>query len=256
MMKMITKIDVQPMYDEIDNNLWLSTGKIEDQERGKAFHARNGHGRNWIGSEIQTLIRHEIRFPTQTVELTEYDPCDFETPLDDLCLPNFRPTNAMFMYPEAMKTLVWFATTFGGKYARAMYYRTPPDTSVDIHIDAQPDRFGVIDKRHLQMAMDDGRARPGEDNKVHFYYKKDRYHVVIDGSFEYTVDYELEDKIYEFPLTMTSPVTKTFSKGEVWWFNNKRPHKSYNNGNIPKINLVFDIEGTTCLTNPSMNQNF
>ena len=227
MMKMITKIDVQPMYDEIDNNLWLSTGKIEDQERGKAFHARNGHGRNWIGSEIQTLIRHEIRFPTQTVELTEYDPCDFETPLDDLCLPNFRPTNAMFMYPEAMKTLVWFATTFGGKYARAMYYRTPPDTSVGIHIDAQPDRFGIND-RHEQG----------------FYYKKDRFHMVIDGSYDYTVDHELEDKIYELPLTMTLPVTKTFSKGDVWWFNNKRPHTSYNNGDIPKINLVFDIEGT------------
>ena len=233
MMKMITKIDVQPMYDEIDNNLWLSTGKIEDRAQDASrqdSHSKNGHGRNWIGSEIQTLIRHEIRFPPPLAELTEYDPCDFETPLDDLCLPNFRPTNAMFMYPEAMKTLVWFATTFGGKYARAMYYRTPPNTSVDIHIDAQPDQFNLQNKHHA--------------HKHDFYYKKDRYHVVIDGSYDYTVDYELEDKIYEFPITMTSPVTETFSKGEVWWFNNKRPHKSYNNGNIPKINLVFDIEGT------------
>tara|TARA_R100001377_G_scaffold7761_1_gene4086 strand:+ start:45 stop:464 length:420 start_codon:yes stop_codon:yes gene_type:complete len=131
------------------------------------------------------------------------------------------------MYPETIDILVWFATTYGGKYARAMYYRTPPDTSVGIHIDAQPDQFSINDR-----------------HKHDFYYKKDRFHVVIDGSYDYTVDHELEDKIYELPLTMTLPVTKTFSKGDVWWFNNKRPHTSYNNGDIPKINLVFDIEGT------------
>ena len=200
------------MCDEIDNNLWEPTGDMV------------GHGRKWGGSEIQTLIRHNTLCPHGGIE---YNPCDIETPLDDLCLPNFCPTNALFMYPETIDTLVWFATTYGGKYARAMYYRTPPDTSVGIHIDAQPDRFGIND-RHEQG----------------FYYKKDRFHMVIDGSYDYTVDHELEDKIYELPLTMTLPVTKTFSKGDVWWFNNKRPHTSYNNGDIPKINLVFDIEGT------------
>jgi len=208
--KKITEIDVQPMCDEIDNNLWKPTGDMV------------GHGKNWVGSEIQTLIRHKTLCPDDGIE---YDPCDFETPLDDLCLPNFCPTNTLFMYPETIDTLVWFATTYGGKYARAMYYRTPPDTSVGIHLDAQPDSFNL-------------------SNKHDFYYKKDRYHVVIDGSYDYTVDHELEDKIYELPLknTMTLPVTKIFSKGDVWWFNNKRPHTSYNNGDIPKINLVFDID--------------
>jgi len=211
MMQKITEIDVQPMCDEIDNDLWEPTGDMV------------GHGsRNWVGSEIQTLIRHKTLFDCRR---PEYGPCDFETPLDDLCLPDYCPTNTLFMYPEAIDTLVWFATTYGGKYARAMYYRTPPDTSVGIHLDAQPDSFNL-------------------SNKHDFYYKKDRYHVVIDGSYEYTVDHELEDKIYELPLknAMTLPVTKTFSKGEVWWFNNKRPHTSYNNGDIPKINLVFDID--------------
>ena len=218
MIKRITKINVQPMCDEIDNNLWEPTDDMV------------GHSRNWIGSEIQTLIRHKTLYSAGRIE---YNPCDFETPnwrisqLYDLCLPNFCPTNALFMYPETIDILVWFATTYGGKYARAMYYRTPPDTSVGIHIDAQPDQFSINDR-----------------NKHDFYYKKDRFHVVIDGSYDYTVDHELEDKIYELPLTMTLPVTKTFSKGDVWWFNNKRPHTSYNNGDIPKINLVFDIEGT------------
>tara|TARA_B100001175_G_scaffold303951_1_gene299473 strand:+ start:649 stop:1365 length:717 start_codon:yes stop_codon:yes gene_type:complete len=226
MMKKITKIDVQPMCDEIDNDLWEPTGDMV------------GHGRNWIGSEIQTLIRHKTLFDCRR---PEYGPCDFETPLDDLCLPDYCPTNTLFMYPEAIDTLVWFATTYGGKYARAMYYRTQPGTNVGVHLDAQPDSFNVG-------VMNNGVL----SGKNGFYYKKDRYHVVIDGSYEYTVDHELEDKLYELPLNktfqkwpgefMTLPVTKTFSKGEVWWFNNKRPHTSYNNGDIPKINLVFDID--------------
>ena len=36
MIKRITKIDVQPMCDEIDNNLWEPTGGMV------------GHGRNWV----------------------------------------------------------------------------------------------------------------------------------------------------------------------------------------------------------------
>ena len=277
-MQKITEIDVQPMCDEIDNDLWEPTGDMV------------GHGRNWVGTEIQTLIRHKTLFDCRR---PEYGPCDFETPLDDLCLPDYCPTNTLFMYPEAIDTLVWFATTYGGKYARAMYYRTPPDTSVGIHLDAQPDSFNLSNKHDFYYKKDryhvviDGsyggkyarvmyyRTPPDTNVGVHldaqpdsfnvgvmnngvlsgkngFYYKKDRYHVVIDGSYEYTVDHELEDKLYELPLNkkfqkwpgefMTLPVTKTFSKGEVWWFNNKRPHTSYNNGDIPKINLVFDID--------------
>jgi len=218
MMKQITKIDVQPMLDEIDNSIWEPSG----------------HGSQWKGTEVQTLIRHIEKPGTGNTLSPQYIPCEYETPLDDLCLSEFRATNVLFLYPEAMKTLVWFATTYGGKYARAMYYRTPPDTNVGIHIDAQPDKFGLTTS-HRDVY-----------NKVLFYYKKDRFHIVIDGCYEYTVDCEEEDRIYEYPLSFTSPVTEVWSKGEVWWFNNKRPHTSHNHGNIPKINLVFDIEGATC----------
>jgi hypothetical protein len=223
MMKKITEIDVQPMHDEIDDNLWRS--ELPHHGAVDVGWDTTKERQNWKGTEDQTLICYVPLFSNNND--ISYNPCYLKTPLDDLCLPDFRPTNAMFMYPEAMKTLVWFATTYGGKYARAIYYRTPPDTSVAIHIDAQPDRYGIKDRF-----------------KYELYYKKDRFHVVIDGSYDYTVDYELEDKIYKYPPTMTSPVTETFSKGEVWWFNNKRPHTSYNHGNIHKINLVFDIEGT------------
>ena len=223
MMKQITKIDVQPMLDEIDNSLWEPTGD------------RVGHGRQWIGTEVQTLLRHTEHYEGGDLNL-QYSPCEYETPLDDLCLPEFRVTNALFLYPETMKTLAWFATTYGGKYARAMYYRTPPDSRVGLHLDAQPDKY------------DCGFASANKFKPLStlFYYKKDRFHIVIDGCYEYTVDHEEEDRIYELPVKeLVSPVTKVWSKGEVWWFNNKRPHTSHNHGNIPKINLVFDIEGAT-----------
>ena len=226
MMRKITKIDVQPMLDEIDDSLWnLVGGGPPGASWGKA----------WQGTESQTLIRyvnHDNGDPSP-----EYDPYEHETPLDDLCLPGFRPTNVLLMYPEAIKTLVWFVTTYGGKYARAIYYRTPPNTGVGMHLDAQPDKFTLSERRSSN--------KPAKFNHL-FFYKKDRFHMVIDGCYEYTVDHEEEDRIYEFPIrTMTQPVTKTFSKGEIWWFNNKRPHASYNHGNIHKINLVFDIEGAT-----------
>ena len=232
MMKQITKIDVQPMLDEIDNSLWEPIGGPEG--------ART-HGKAWIGTEVQTFIRHVEHSGTQANDL-QYSPCEYETPLDDLCLPGFRPTNALFLYPEAMKTLVWFATTYGGKYARVQCFRTPPGVGVKVHVDAQPDKFGP-NPYYNRLYGDRDPA-----NKTLFYYKKDRVHVIIDGSFELTVDYEEEDRLYEHPITSShfvSPVTKVWSKGEVWWFNNKKPHKSYNHGNIPKINLVIDIEGAT-----------
>ncbi len=225
MMRKLGNMDVQPMLDEIDDSLWEPTGN------------RKGHGKQWIGTEVQTLIRHVEQY-TGGDKSIEYSPCEMKTPLDDLCLPGFRPTNVLFMYPETMETLVWFATTYGGKYARAQYFRTPPNTDVGIHIDAQPDKFGP---NALSLLGD-----LPSDNKMLFYYKKERFHVIIDGSFEYTVDYEEEDRLYKFPIkTMTQPITKVWSKGEIWWFNNKRPHTSHNHGNIHKINLVLDIEGAT-----------
>ena len=216
------------MLDEIDNSLWEPTGD------------RVGHGRQWKGTEVQTLIRHTTEHYEGGDLNLQYSSCEYETPLDDLCLPGFRPTNALFLYPEAMKTLVWFATTYGGKYARVQCFRTPPGVGVKVHVDAQPDKFGP-NPYYNRLYGDRNPA-----NKTLFYYKKDRVHVIIDGSFEYTVDYEEKDRIYEYPVTsFISPVTKVWSKGEVWWFNNKRPHTSHNHGNIPKINLVFDIECAT-----------
>ena len=228
MMQKITEIDVDAMANEINHDMW------------ETLTNREGYYKNWEGSDVQHLIRHVNTFTSGGLEEV-YAPCTTATPLDDMCLPGFCPTNLLSRYPETMKTLVWFVNTYGGKYARAHYYRTPAGCGTKIHIDAQPDKF--VPKETIMKAVPYGDLG-GDAKKALFYYQKERFHIIIDGTFEYTVDYDEEDRLYEYPITsMVSPVTKVWSKGEVWWFNNKRPHTSYNHGNIPKINLIFDIEG-------------
>ena len=72
---------------------------------------------------------------------------------------------------------------------------------------------------------------PKRDVRIHkdtgVYFKdKDRFHLVISGKYYYIVN--KEDK-------------KEYNEGDLWWFNNKTWHKSYNHGEIDKINLVFDV---------------
>jgi len=73
---------------------------------------------------------------------------------------------------------------------------------------------------------------PGSGVKSHvdyhrYFRDKDRFHLVLSGQYKYTVHGE----------------TEIFSKGDLWWFNNKLEHKSYNHGDEDKINLVFDVAG-------------
>ena len=50
---------------------------------------------------------------------------------------------------------------------------------------------------------------------------------MLSGQYKYTVHGE----------------TEVFNKGDLWWFNNKAEHGSYNHGDEDKINLVFDVIG-------------
>ena len=60
-----------------------------------------------------------------------------------------------------------------------------------------------------------------------YFIDKDRFHLVLSGQYKYTVHGE----------------TEVCSKGDLWWFNNKLEHGSYNHGTEDKINLVFDVAG-------------
>ena len=58
-----------------------------------------------------------------------------------------------------------------------------------------------------------------------YYLTKDRYHLSIQGKYEYTVDDE---------VVIIEP-------GTLFWFNNKLPHKAVNIGNNVRITFVFDV---------------
>ena len=65
------------------------------------------------------------------------------------------------------------------------------------------------------------------------YYKdKDRFHLVIQGEYMYTVDGEAE----------------IYKQGDLRWFNNKKPHKSTNVSNQERVALIFDVKGSVWRT--------
>jgi len=58
-----------------------------------------------------------------------------------------------------------------------------------------------------------------------YYLTKDRYHLSIQGKYEYTVGEE----------------TLIIEPGTLFWFNNKLPHKAVNIGDNVRITFVFDV---------------
>jgi len=58
-----------------------------------------------------------------------------------------------------------------------------------------------------------------------YYLTKDRYHLSIQGKYEYTVGGE----------------TIVIEPGTLFWFNNKLPHMAVNIGDQVRITFVFDV---------------
>jgi len=58
-----------------------------------------------------------------------------------------------------------------------------------------------------------------------YYQTRDRYHLAIQGSYEYTVGGE----------------TQLIQAGDLIWFNNKLMHGTQNVGNEVRITFVFDV---------------
>lgn len=74
------------------------------------------------------------------------------------------------------------------------------------------------------------RLKPGDTVRTHiddgkYYLKKDRFHLSIQGSYEYTVDGE----------------TKIINPGDLFWFNNKMLHSAKNIDTVDRITFVFDV---------------
>jgi len=58
-----------------------------------------------------------------------------------------------------------------------------------------------------------------------YYLTKDRYHLSVQGVYEYTVGGE----------------TAKVEPGTLMWFNNKKMHGTVNIGDVPRITFVFDV---------------
>ena len=109
-------------------------------------------------------------------------------------------TELYYKYDECVYFLNWFEKTYGGKLYRVSIVHLSAGGKVYPHID------------------------------IGDYYKnKNRFHLVLSGYYNYTVDGE----------------TQRLGAGDLFWFNNKKMHSCINATPIPRISLIFDAEGCT-----------
>ena len=60
-----------------------------------------------------------------------------------------------------------------------------------------------------------------------YYEDKDRFHMVLNGYYDYTVDNE----------------TQRFNAGELWWFDNQKC-TAVNATLLSRVCLIFDVKGS------------
>ena len=100
-------------------------------------------------------------------------------------------------YKIASSFLGWFKKTHNAQIARVRYVKTPSGISVGFHIDDSP-----------------------------YYWKHNRFHLVLQGKYQYTVNGE----------------EREYKEGELWWFNNNKLHGTYIHGSKDRIILIFDCD--------------
>ena len=114
-----------------------------------------------------------------------------------------RVSPAEPLFINTKKFLKQFINDFDGKLASVVFYKLKGKSGVGKHIDS------------------------GE-----YYEDKDRFHLVIKGRYRYTVN-----EVHPY-LGKESVI---YNEGELWWFNNKKPHESWNFTREERIILVFDV---------------
>ena len=120
---------------------------------------------------------------------------------DDPKNTQLQQKNPMYhKYTEIRKLL---KSDKGHRHARAAFFRLKPGDSVGRHID-------------------EGK----------YYLTRDRYHLALQGTYEYTVENEMH----------------VIEPGTFFWFDNKKYHTATNNGTIDRLTFVFDVPKSK--TNP------
>jgi quercetin dioxygenase-like cupin family protein len=109
-------------------------------------------------------------------------------------------TNFYDARPKCVEFLNEFTKAYGGDIARVSLVLLPSGADVTPHRDAGT-----------------------------YYEGKDRFHLVISGSYMVQVGTDVQ----------------RFSQGELWFFANKQVHSTRNNGQVERIAMIFDVDGST-----------
>jgi quercetin dioxygenase-like cupin family protein len=107
------------------------------------------------------------------------------------------------MYHKYTEIRKWLKSYKCHRHSRAAFFRLKPGDSVGRHID-------------------EGK----------YYLTRDRYHLALQGTYEYTVENEMH----------------VIEPGTFFWFDNKKYHTATNNGTIDRLTFVFDVPKSK--TNP------
>ena len=149
------------------------------------------------GHPQQEIRRIKIRSPIET------------TLTDDEKIVDLRDPQSCYMevfkeklYEECesiREFFAWFYKRYGGKHYRSTISILPPGKSVKKHIDGGP-----------------------------YYVGKDRFHLVLQGTYQYVVNRE----------------SRSWQAGDLFWFDNKQEHYSNNIGKVDRIAIIFDVGGS------------
>ena len=164
---------------------------------------------NWTGA------RHPVHKETTTINFFRKDEGELEEiRLAKRYAKELGTTKRVIefnTYPYTEKFLSWFIETYGGIIGKARYIGLPAKGNVPLHSDRGYE------------------GRPNRDADIgQTYYEEfpDRFHFVICGKYQYTVNGEMQEYV----------------SGDLWWFPNKFPHSAYNHGDIERISLIFDVK--------------
>jgi len=188
---------------------WMSTVFKHLQSEVNILPLLRQVAENWDDWYVKTTKQKNIRPQKETMTIHLIEGVPLSTPERNSVKKTQRQMNAShetikrelyYKYDECVYFLNWFEKTYGGKLYRVSIVHLSAGGKVYPHID------------------------------IGDYYKnKDRFHLVLSGYYNYTVDDE----------------TQRFGAGDLFWFDNKKIHSSINATPIPRISLIFDVEGCT-----------
>lgn len=133
---------------------------------------------------------------TMTINLVHGLPTESKELMDS---DQLKMTDHAHKYKNCWSFIDWFKAMYGGNVFRIAIVLIPPDKQVYPHID-----FGE------------------------YYANKDRFHLVLSGGYDLTVDNE----------------THRLDVGDFCWFNNKKMHSVKNATPMPRLAMILDVEGS------------